>query len=56
MALLTEEELMEYIKVSRKTINEWREKGLPYLKPSRAIRYEKEEVIKWMKDNTKRVD
>lgn len=53
MVLVTEKELIDLIKVSRMSIYSWRKKGLPYLKIGNTLRYESDEVIKWMKDNAK---
>lgn len=50
--LLTTEELCQWFKVSRRTITTWRqEKGLPFLKIGKAVRFEKQEVEKWITKN-----
>lgn len=50
--MMTTEELEEFLKVSRTTLYEWRKKGMPCIKMSRLIRYDKESVIKWLDEQT----
>jgi excisionase family DNA binding protein len=49
--MLTVEELCAWLKVTRKTTERWRKDGLPYIKVGRSVRFEKDEVLKWLKDN-----
>ena len=48
---LTIKELSEMLKVSRFTINNWRDKGLPTIKIGQAVRFNEEEVKKWIEEN-----
>lgn len=50
--LLTTDELCKWLKVSRPTIWRWRKQGLPYTGTERSIRYQPEQVMKWL-DNQK---
>ena len=48
--LITRKELAERLKVSERTIDIWRsEKGLPFTKISRFIRFDIEAVNEWIK-------
>ena len=51
--LLTVEELMEMLKVSRTTIYLWRKNGLPYKKVGRSIRFDYKEVRDWIDEINK---
>ena len=51
--ILTSEELSELLKVTRGTLNNWRKKGMPYLKGDRAVRFNKSEVMKWINESKK---
>ena len=48
---LTIKELSEMLKISRFTINNWRDKGLPTIKIGQAVRFNEEEVKKWIEEN-----
>ena len=48
---LTIKELSEMLKVSRFTINNWRDKGLPTIKIGQAVRFNEEAVKKWIEEN-----
>jgi excisionase family DNA binding protein len=48
---LTVDEMCKWLKVTRKTLERWREKGLPFVKIGRSVRFEKEAVIKWIDNN-----
>lgn len=48
--LLTLTELMELLKVSRGTINNWRKKGMPYMKGEKAVRFNKDDVMEWLNE------
>ena len=47
---LTTPELCELLKVNRTTVWRWREKGMPYLGSGKTIRYDKNEVLQWLKN------
>ena len=47
---MTEVELAEYLKVSTKTIQRLRRKGLPFAKMMGTVRYKKASVDKWMQE------
>jgi hypothetical protein len=51
MAYLTFEKLCEElnINVNRVTAWRWRKEGMPHIKIGNQIRYDKEEVIRWLK-------
>jgi excisionase family DNA binding protein len=51
MALLTLEELCKElnVKVNRTTAWRWRKSGMPFVNVGKKIRYDKEEVMKWLK-------
>lgn len=51
--LLTVKQLCEWLQITRKTSERWRAKGMPYMKHGKLIRFQKEEVLKWLKENTK---
>jgi len=42
---------MSFLKVKRNTIYELRRKGLPIIRLGRSVRFEKDEVIKWVRTN-----
>lgn len=49
--LLTTKELAESLSVSEKTIHDWKDNGMPYIRlGQRIIRYDFDKVIKWFKD------
>lgn len=48
--LLTTKDLEEIFQVTRFTLNNWREKGLPVIKIAGNIRYDIDEVKKWVDD------
>lgn len=50
---LTVDEVCKWLKVSRSTVDRWRKEGLPFTKKTRLIRFDKEEVVKWLKENNK---
>lgn len=47
---ITESELCEWLKINRNTAWRWRKQGLPYMGMKKSIRYNKEEVEKWLKE------
>jgi len=52
--LLTVEELCRWLKISRSTADRWRKEGMPFIKQSRLVRFDREEVLKWLKKNSKK--
>lgn len=51
--LITEKELCEWLKINPVTAWRWRKEGMPYLGRKKTIRYNKEQVINWMKEQGK---
>lgn len=51
--LITEKELCEWLKIHPVTAWRWRKEGMPYLGRKKTIRYNKEQVISWMKEQGK---
>lgn len=49
--LLTQEEVMERLQISRVTLWRWRRMGLPTVKVGRSIRFDWEAVVTWVKDH-----
>lgn len=49
--LLTTEDLMLKYKVSRSTIDRWRKEGMPFSKIGRGVRFNEDEVQKWIENN-----
>lgn len=48
---VTINELMAILKVkSRSTINNWRKEGMPYEKFGKLVRFDENEVMRWLKD------
>lgn len=50
--LYTTKELEEIFKVTRHTLIKWREQGMPFVKIGGTIRYDMDEIKKWI-DNQK---
>ena len=48
--MLTKKELAEKVKVSLPTIDKWKSKGMPYVKIGKNIRFDWEDVKKWLKE------
>ncbi len=49
MQLMNMKELMEFLKVKRSTIYKLREDGLPVIHLGRVVRFDREEIIRWLK-------
>ena len=49
----TEKELCEWLKVSRSKVISLRKEGMPFIKLGKSIRFDKEEVEKWLKEKAK---
>lgn len=45
---ITTKELCAWLKISNNTANNWRRKGLPYVKVGNTIRYDRQAVEKWL--------
>lgn len=50
---LTVDELCRWLKISRSTVERWRKEGMPFTKKAKLIRFDKEEVARWLKDDSK---
>jgi len=48
---LTPGELIKLLKISRATIDRWRKEGMPSLKIGKNVRFEKNKVLDWIKEN-----
>jgi NitT/TauT family transport system substrate-binding protein len=47
--ILTVQDLKEFLNISEATIYKWkRERGLPYIKIGRTLRFDKNNIIKWL--------
>ena len=51
--ILTREQLAKILQVTEKTIDRLRKEGMPFFKVGANIRFEKEAVLKWLKENGK---
>lgn len=51
--ILTKEDLAKLLKVTVRTIDRLRKEGLPFLKVGNQIRFDKSDVINWLKKNGK---
>jgi len=51
--LLTMEELMQLLSVSRSTLDRWRKNGLPFKKVGRSVRFDYKEVRDWIDEINK---
>ncbi len=47
--MITVKEIMMIYKVSRSTVQVWMKSGLPYYKKGHLVRFDLEEVDKWVK-------
>lgn len=45
---ITENQLCEWLKISKSTAIRWRKGGMPYTKVDKAIRYDKDKVQNWL--------
>jgi len=46
--LMTTNELIELLKVTRQTLTNWRKQGMPFLKGPKSVRFNKADVLKWL--------
>lgn len=57
-ALMTVEQVSAYLGISVNTLNYWRkpevDKGPPWIKEGRVLRYDRDDVDAWLKDRTHR--
>ncbi len=51
MQLLTIKELMSFLKVKRNTVYELRKQGLPVIHLGRSVRFERDDVINWVRSH-----
>ena len=51
--LLTVDELCDWLKITRKTSERWRKDGMPFIKVGRTVRFDKAEVLEWLKNHNK---
>lgn len=49
--MITEKELLEELKISRTTLWRLRKMGMPHIKVGSTYRYEKEDVVRWLKNS-----
>lgn len=54
LELLNTKDMMKFFKVSQSTIYNWISKGLPIVKIEGVLRFDKQEVIKWVEENYKK--
>jgi predicted site-specific integrase-resolvase len=51
---ITEQQLCEWLKVNRITAWRWRKEGVPHIGTRKLIRYNKEQVEKWLEKKAKK--
>lgn len=51
---INEKELCNWLKINRNTAWRWRKQGLPHIGGKKAIRYNKEDVEKWLKERAEK--
>lgn len=51
--IFTREQLAKFLQVTERTIDRLRKEGMPFFKIGTNIRFEKEAVLKWLKENDK---
>jgi NitT/TauT family transport system substrate-binding protein len=48
--IMNTDEICQAFGISKSTLNNWRkEKGLPYIKVGRTVRYDYDAVVEWLK-------
>lgn len=50
---LSEKELCEWLKISRSKAVNLRKEGMPFIKLGKSVRFDKEEVEKWLEEKRK---
>jgi excisionase family DNA binding protein len=48
--MLTKQELCEWLQVSLPTVDRLMKQGMPHLKIGKAVRFEQEDVKKWLEE------
>jgi excisionase family DNA binding protein len=48
----TEKELCEWLRVSRSKVMSLRKEGMPFIKIGKSVRFDKEEVEKWLREKS----
>ena len=48
---LTKVDLIKLLRISRATIDRWRKEGMPSIKIGKGIRFDKDEVMNWIKEH-----
>jgi excisionase family DNA binding protein len=48
--MLTKQELCEWLKISLPTVDRLMKQGMPHLKIGKAVRFEQEDVKKWLEE------
>ena len=51
--ILTVKEMCEELSISRVTLLKWRKKGMPTIKVFNSVRFNEEEVLKWLNEQKK---
>ena len=51
--ILTQEELCKLLKITPMTAYRYRKDGMPSIGKGKGIRYDKQEVLKWLKEKGK---
>ena len=54
--LVTTRDLTEYFGVTTQTVFNWRQEGLPHLKLGNRMRYDLEEVLKWLEVRQEKIE
>lgn len=49
--LITSQDVQDIYKISRSTVDRWRKEGMPCSKVGRGIRFDEDEVRKWIEKN-----
>ena len=48
-SILTQKEVADMLKVSVKSVYNWRKRGLPFYKRGSTVRFKEQEVLEWFK-------
>jgi len=51
---ITEKDLCEWLNISTTTAWRWRKEGMPYAGKKKSIRYNKEQVEKWIQERDRK--
>ena len=52
--LLIKVEMEKYLKIAEVALDKWRKEGLPSIKLRRKVLFDKDEVLKWLNQKSKR--